>query len=89
MFQLSSVCVSTKSIFMYAAALIALVCLVVMMLWSWFILMMQDEETGVWYQHRGRDFKIHLVDFLDDDANIVGVKKEPSIWSGCPGYFLS
>lgn len=50
--------------------------------------MMQDEETGVWYQHRGRDFKIPLVDCLDDDANIVGVKKDSSIWSGCLGYFL-
>lgn len=50
--------------------------------------MMQDEETGVWYQHRGRDFKIPLVDCLDDDANTVGVKKGSGIWSGCPGYFL-
>ncbi|CAN4124385.1 unnamed protein product [Withania somnifera] len=38
---------------------------------------LKDEETGVWYQHRGRDFKIPLVDCLDDDANIVGVKKGP------------
>lgn len=95
MFQLSSVCVmlltkhSTKSIFMYAADLIALVItFLVVMFRCWFILMMQDEETGVWYQHRGRDFKIPLVDCLDNDANIVGVKKESNIWSGCPGYFL-
>ncbi|OIS95831.1 PREDICTED: alpha-amylase 3, chloroplastic [Nicotiana attenuata] len=36
---------------------------------------LKDEETGVWYQHRGRDFKIPLFDYLDDDANVVGVKK--------------
>ncbi|XP_049403076.1 alpha-amylase 3, chloroplastic [Solanum stenotomum] len=46
---------------------------------------LKDEETGVWYQHRGRDFKIPLVDCLDDDANIVGVKKESNIWSGSLG----
>lgn len=37
---------------------------------------LKDEETGVWYQHRGRDFKIPLVDCLDDDANTVGVKRD-------------
>lgn len=43
---------------------------------------LKDEETGVWYQHRGRDFKIPLVDCLDDDVNVVGVKKGSGIWSG-------
>ncbi|KAG5604180.1 hypothetical protein H5410_025672 [Solanum commersonii] len=46
---------------------------------------LKDEETGVWYQHRGRDFKIPLVDCLDDDANINGVKKESNIWPGSLG----
>ncbi|PHT33992.1 Alpha-amylase 3, chloroplastic [Capsicum baccatum] len=46
---------------------------------------LKDEETGVWYQHRGRDFKIPLVDCLDDDANTVGVKKGSGIWSGSLG----
>ncbi|XP_009599231.1 alpha-amylase 3, chloroplastic [Nicotiana tabacum] len=43
---------------------------------------LKDEETGVWYQHRGRDFKIPLIDYLEDDANIVGVKKGSGIWPG-------
>ncbi|CAN4094703.1 unnamed protein product [Withania somnifera] len=50
---------------------------------------LKDEETGVWYQHRGRDFKIPLVDCLDDDANIVGVKKGLGMWSGSLGKLLN
>ncbi|XP_048318274.2 alpha-amylase 3, chloroplastic isoform X1 [Ziziphus jujuba] len=35
---------------------------------------LKDEESGAWYQHRGRDFKIPLVDYLEDDGNMVGAK---------------
>ncbi|XP_057777113.1 alpha-amylase 3, chloroplastic isoform X2 [Salvia miltiorrhiza] len=35
---------------------------------------LKDEETGSWYQHRGRDFKVPLVDSLQDDGNVVGAK---------------
>ncbi|POO00017.1 Glycoside hydrolase [Trema orientale] len=36
---------------------------------------LKDEETGAWYQHRGRDFKVPLVDYLQGDGNIVGRRK--------------
>lgn len=36
---------------------------------------LKDEETGAWYQHKGRDFKVPLVDCLEDDGNMVGSKK--------------
>ncbi|KAF5449701.1 hypothetical protein F2P56_030118 [Juglans regia] len=29
---------------------------------------LKDEETGAWYQHRGRDFKVPLADYLLDDG---------------------
>ncbi|KAG8383113.1 hypothetical protein BUALT_Bualt05G0151000 [Buddleja alternifolia] len=35
---------------------------------------LKDEESGNWYQHRGRDFKVPLVDLQDDD-NVVGANK--------------
>ncbi|KAA8529464.1 hypothetical protein F0562_033737 [Nyssa sinensis] len=40
---------------------------------------LKDEETGSWYQHKGRDFKVPLTDYLHGDGNIVGAKK---IWPG-------
>ncbi|KAF3431413.1 hypothetical protein FNV43_RR26144 [Rhamnella rubrinervis] len=43
---------------------------------------LKDEETGAWYQHRGRDFKVPLVDYLEDGGNIVGAK---SGFRGLPG----
>ncbi|GMN20622.1 hypothetical protein TIFTF001_043132 [Ficus carica] len=36
---------------------------------------LKDEETGAWYQHRGRDFKVPLMDYLQKDGNVVGPKK--------------
>ncbi|GMI75729.1 hypothetical protein HRI_001242200 [Hibiscus trionum] len=26
---------------------------------------LRDEETGAWYQHKGRDFKVPLADYLE------------------------
>ncbi|PPD80661.1 hypothetical protein GOBAR_DD22412 [Gossypium barbadense] len=43
---------------------------------------LKDEETGAWYQHRGMDFKVPLVDYLEDDGNIVGAKRGFGVWSG-------
>lgn len=48
--------------------------------------MLQDEETGAWYQHRGRDFKVALIDYLREDGTIVGAKKGLSMWPGCMSY---
>ncbi|KAK4402929.1 Alpha-amylase 3, chloroplastic [Sesamum angolense] len=45
----------------------------------------EDEESGNWYQHRGRDFKIPLIDYLQDDGNVVGAKKSLGIWPGALG----
>ncbi|XP_065863071.1 alpha-amylase 3, chloroplastic [Euphorbia lathyris] len=47
---------------------------------------LKDEETGAWYQHKGRDFKVPLVDYLIGDGNVVGAKRGFDIW---PGAFLS
>lgn len=47
------------------------------------LLMMQDEETGAWYQQRGRDFKVPLIGSLNNDGNVVGAKKGFGMWSGC------
>lgn len=38
------------------------------------LLSTQDEETGAWYQHKGRDFKVPLVNDIKDDANLIGPK---------------
>ncbi|KAF7809171.1 alpha-amylase 3, chloroplastic isoform X1 [Senna tora] len=46
---------------------------------------LKDEETGAWYQHKGRDFKVALVDCLTEEANIIGPKKGFSIWPGALG----
>ncbi|KAG8383112.1 hypothetical protein BUALT_Bualt05G0150900 [Buddleja alternifolia] len=43
---------------------------------------LKDEETGNWYQHRGRDFKVPLIDYLQDDGNVVGAKKRSGAWKG-------
>lgn len=48
--------------------------------------MIQDEETGAWYQHRGRDFMVPLVDLSDGDGIAVGAKKGFAIWPGFEIY---
>jgi len=52
------------------------------------VLLVQDEETGAWYQHRGRDFKVPLGDYLQDDSNIVGAKRSFDKWQGCRNYYI-
>ncbi|KAK8604393.1 hypothetical protein V6N13_099337 [Hibiscus sabdariffa] len=42
---------------------------------------LKDDETGACYQHRGRDFKVPLVDYLEDDGNTVGAKRGFGVWS--------
>ncbi|XP_021722967.1 alpha-amylase 3, chloroplastic-like [Chenopodium quinoa] len=46
---------------------------------------LKDEETGSWYQHKGMDFVVPLVDYLCDDENVVGMKKEFDSWPGTFG----
>ncbi|KAG9451824.1 hypothetical protein H6P81_004728 [Aristolochia fimbriata] len=46
---------------------------------------LKEEETGAWFQHRGRDFKIQLSDCLDDNENTVGGAKGFSVWPGTLG----
>ncbi|XP_024021365.1 alpha-amylase 3, chloroplastic isoform X3 [Morus notabilis] len=41
---------------------------------------LKDEETGSWYQHRARDFKVPLVDYLQEGGNIVGRRKGFGKW---------
>ncbi|PPS00348.1 hypothetical protein GOBAR_AA20323 [Gossypium barbadense] len=48
---------------------------------------LKDEETGAWYQHRGMDFKVPLVDYLEDDGNTVGAKRGFGVWSGALQQF--
>ncbi|XP_010551510.1 PREDICTED: alpha-amylase 3, chloroplastic [Tarenaya hassleriana] len=50
---------------------------------------LKDEETGVWYQHRGRDFKVPLLDYVDDDGNVIGAKRGFGIWPGALGQLSS
>ncbi|XP_019170778.1 PREDICTED: alpha-amylase 3, chloroplastic isoform X1 [Ipomoea nil] len=46
---------------------------------------LKDEETGAWYQHRGMDFRVPLMDYAHDDSNMVGGKKGFGIWTGALG----
>ncbi|XP_030543703.1 alpha-amylase 3, chloroplastic [Rhodamnia argentea] len=46
---------------------------------------LKDEESGSWYQHRGRDFKVPLMDSLQDDSNIVGAKRGFDLLPGALG----
>ncbi|XP_043704732.1 alpha-amylase 3, chloroplastic-like isoform X2 [Telopea speciosissima] len=46
---------------------------------------LKDEETGAWCQHRGRDFKVPLMDYLHEDCNIIGTKKSFGFWPGALG----
>lgn len=50
---------------------------------------LKDEETGAWYQHKGRDFKVPLVSYVKEDANIIGPKKGFSLWPGALGQISS
>ncbi|XP_019446856.1 PREDICTED: alpha-amylase 3, chloroplastic isoform X1 [Lupinus angustifolius] len=43
---------------------------------------LKDEETGAWYQHKGRDFKVPLINSLKEDANIIGLKRGFSFLPG-------
>ncbi|XP_071696099.1 alpha-amylase 3, chloroplastic [Rutidosis leptorrhynchoides] len=47
---------------------------------------LKDEETGSWYQYRGRDFTVPLVDFYKHDNNAVGSNQGFATW---PGQFSS
>ncbi|KAJ8760839.1 hypothetical protein K2173_021877 [Erythroxylum novogranatense] len=49
---------------------------------------LKDEETGAWYQHKGRDFRVPLVDCPMDDGNFVGAKRGFSIWPGLSNLLL-
>lgn len=42
---------------------------------------LKDEETGAWYKHRGRDFKVPLVDYLEDGDNVIGTKSAFGFWA--------
>ncbi|XP_028792557.1 alpha-amylase 3, chloroplastic isoform X2 [Neltuma alba] len=47
---------------------------------------LKDEETGAWYQQKGRDFKVPLIGCLKEDANIIGPKKGFSLWPEATHY---
>lgn len=48
----------------------------------WVLLSTQDEETGASYQHKGRNFKVPLVNYLKEDANLIGSKTDFSLSQG-------
>ncbi|KAL5722614.1 Alpha-amylase A type-3 [Ranunculus cassubicifolius] len=50
---------------------------------------LKDEESGIWCQYRGRDFKVPLMDYVQGESNIVGAKKGFSIWPGVFGQLSS
>ena len=50
--------------------------------------MLQDEETGACYQHRGRDFKVPLVGYLQEEGNVVGAKKGLGMLPGCSNHYV-
>lgn len=43
---------------------------------------LKDVETGAWYQHKGRDFKISIIDCLPGNRETIGSKKGSSKWTG-------
>lgn len=53
------------------------------------VFVFQDEETGAWYQHKGRDFKVPLLDDVPDDGNLIGSKKGFGTWLGRFFLYLS
>lgn len=46
---------------------------------------LKDEETGSWYQHKGRDFVVPLVEYPHDRDNVVGAKRGFDFWPGTFG----
>ncbi|MBA0648490.1 hypothetical protein Goklo_016196 [Gossypium klotzschianum] len=44
---------------------------------------LKDEETGASYQHKGRDFRVSLVNYLEDDGNMIHAKSSFGKWPGC------
>ncbi|KAL9665470.1 hypothetical protein QQ045_020890 [Rhodiola kirilowii] len=46
---------------------------------------LKDEETGAWYQHKSRDFKVPLVTSTLEGSNIVGNSSGFNIWAGTLG----
>ncbi|XP_008808382.2 alpha-amylase 3, chloroplastic isoform X2 [Phoenix dactylifera] len=42
---------------------------------------LKEEETGAWFQHKGRDFKISLKDFIEEENTSSG-KQGFDIWIG-------
>ncbi|PWA70799.1 alpha-amylase-like 3 [Artemisia annua] len=49
---------------------------------------LKDEETGSWYQYRGRDFKVPLVNFSNDDDDTNKLANKP-FERGLSGQFSS
>ncbi|KAK7309571.1 hypothetical protein RJT34_06410 [Clitoria ternatea] len=43
---------------------------------------LKDEETGTWYKHKGKDFKVHLLNCLMVDANSIGYKTGLGLFPG-------
>ncbi|TYI93451.1 hypothetical protein E1A91_D02G137100v1 [Gossypium mustelinum] len=41
---------------------------------------LKDEETGASYQHKGRDFRVSLVNYLEDDGNMIHAKSSFGKW---------
>ncbi|KAF7829434.1 alpha-amylase 3, chloroplastic [Senna tora] len=50
---------------------------------------LKDERTGVWYQDKGRDFKVPLANYLKEDANIIGPKRGFNFWPGALGQLFN
>lgn len=50
---------------------------------------LKDEETGAWYQHKGRDFKISIIDCLPGNRETIGSKKDSNKWPGALGQLSS
>ncbi|KAL9272254.1 Alpha-amylase 3, chloroplastic-like protein [Drosera capensis] len=50
---------------------------------------LKDEETGRWYQNRGTDFKVPLVDYLHNGGNLIGPKRGFGLWPGALEHLSS
>lgn len=50
--------------------------------------MLQDEENGAWYQHRGRDFEVLVMDYLCKYDKTVGAKEGFELWPGCLNHHV-
>ncbi|XP_062206689.1 alpha-amylase 3, chloroplastic-like [Phragmites australis] len=49
---------------------------------------LKDEETGAWFQHEGRDFRISLSGSFDGGVPL-GVKQDICTWPGALGHVLN